>query len=392
MQKKWLKRLMWLLLLVVAAGLLWYFFKPQAQISYLTDKVVRGNIEQTVNATGEISAVTLVDVGAQASGQIKKLHVKLGQEVKKGDLIAEIDATSQLNTLNTNKSRLQTAQAQLVSAQVKLKSAQRQYDREQALWREEATSKQALENAEDALASAKASVTEIKASIKQTQIAINTAEADLNYTRIVAPMDGTVVSTPVAEGQTVNAVQSAPKIVQIADLSMMLNRMQIAEGDVTQVKAGLPMSFTILSEPDYVRHATLESLDPGLISLSLGSYSTSTDTSSSAVYYYARALVPNDDGKLHIGMTTQNSIVIQSAKDVITVANQAIQHKDGTRYVRVLDEQGQVEEVAVKTGLTDGMRTQIVSGLQEGQEAVIAQMTAAEVAQSADVPMRRPRR
>ena len=384
--KKWQKRSLWLLLVLGVAAGLWWAFKPAEKVNYLTDTVKRSNIEQTVNATGEVSAAQMVDVGAQASGQIKKLHVKLGQKVKKGDLIADIDATTQTNNLNTNRARLDTYQAQLASAQIKLRTAERQYAREQALWKEDATSKQSLESAEDALAGAKASVTELKSSIRQTQIAINTAEADLGYTRIVAPIDGTVVSTPVEEGQTVNAVQSAPKIVQIANLSTMLNKMQIAEGDVTKVTAGLPLTFTTLSEPDNIRKATLTALDPGLTTMSQGTYTTS-----SAIYYYARALVPNEDGKLHIGMTTQNSIIIQAANDVLTVANQAIQRRDGKKTVRVLDENDVLREVEIQTGLSDGIRTEVVSGLKEGEQVVTAAMTAAEAAEQGNMQMRGPR-
>ena len=389
--KKWQKRSLWLLLVLGVAAGLWWVFKPAEKVNYLTDTVKRSNIEQTVNATGEVSAAQMVDVGAQASGQIKKLYVKLGQEVKKGDMIADIDATTQTNNLNTNRARLDTYQAQLASAQIKLRTAERQYAREQALWKEDATSKQSLESAEDALAGAKASVTELKSSIRQTQIAINTAEADLGYTRIVAPIDGTVVSTPVEEGQTVNAVQSAPKIVQIANLSTMLNKMQIAEGDVTKVKAGLPLTFTTLSEPDNIRKATLTALDPGLTTMSQGTYTTSTDTTSSAIYYYARALVPNEDGKLHIGMTTQNSIIIQAANNVLTVANQAIQRRDGKKTVRVLDENDVLREVEIQTGLSDGIRTEVVSGLKEGEQVVTAAMTAAEAAEQGNMQMRGPR-
>ena len=195
---------------LVAAYSVWSYFQPEPQTSYITETVKRGDISQTVSATGEISPSNLVSVGAQASGQIKKLYVKLGQQVKKGDLIAEINSTNQVNTLNTEKSKLETYQAKLVSAEIALNSAEKKYKREAALWKENATSKEDLESAQDALAAAKANVAELKASIKQTKISINTAESELGYTRITATMDGTVVAIPVEEGQTVNAVQSTP--------------------------------------------------------------------------------------------------------------------------------------------------------------------------------------
>ncbi|MDF7676381.1 efflux RND transporter periplasmic adaptor subunit [Neisseriaceae bacterium ESL0693] len=375
MNKKWLKRLGVLVAVVVVIGLVWWLFKPKDEINYVTDTVRRADITQTVNATGEIAAAQLVDVGAQASGQIKKLYVKLGQQVHKGDLIAEIDSTTQINTLNTNKARLDTYRAQLVSAEIALKMKQRAYDREKALMAEDATSQMDWDNAQDALAAAKANVAELKSQIKQTQIAINTSEADLGYTRITAPMSGTVVSIPVEEGQTVNASQNTPTIIQLADLSKMLNKMQIAEGDISKVKVGMPLTLTTLSNHSEVRHAKLESVDPGLTTMSQGSYNTSTDTSDSAIYYYARALVPNDDGGLHIGMTTQNSILIQAAKQVPTVSNQAIQYRQGKKWVQVLGKDHQVHDVQIQTGISDGMRTEIKSGLKDGEQVVLTSLS-----------------
>ncbi len=364
---------------VVALGFAaWTYLKPEDQVNYLTQPVSRIDINQTVSATGEISAAQLVTVGSQASGQIKKLHVKIGQQVKKGDLIAEIDSTTQLNELNTNKAKLDTYQAQLVSAQIKQRTADKKYKREKALWAEDATSKQELEDAEDTLAAAKASVAELKSLIKQTQISINTSEADLGYTRIMATMDGTVVSIPVEEGQTVNANQTTPTIVQLADLSKMQNKMQIAEGDAGKVKAGQALTFTILSQPDNPRAAVIDTVDPGLTTMSQGSYTTSTDTTDTAIYYYARALVPNEDGSLHIGMTTENTITINQAKNVLSVPNLAVKTQKGKKVVRVLDDKNQPQQREIKTGLSDGTNTQVLSGVKEGEKVIISEATAAD--------------
>lgn len=394
MKKKWVKRFVWLLVVVVLAAVVWsLFFKPKDQMNFVTDDVRRSDIMQTVNATGEIAAAQLVDVGAQASGQIKKLYVKLGQQVKKGDLIADIDSTTQLNTLNTNKAKLDTYRAQLVSAQIALKMKQRAFDRERALMEQDATSKADFDNAQDNLAAARANVAELKSQIRQTQIAINTSEADLGYTRITAPMDGTVVSIPVEEGQTVNSSQNTPTIVQLADLSKMLNKMQIAEGDMSKVKAGMHLTFTTLADNNKVRKATLEAVDPGLTKMSQGSYDTSTDTTDTAIYYYARALVPNDDGTLHIGMTTQNNIFVKSVKNVLTVSNQAIRHNRGKKVVKVLGDNQQVQEKQIETGITDGMRTEVKSGLKEGDRVVLSALSKADAKNgvSKEPKMRGPR-
>ena len=244
----------------------------------------------------------------------KKLHVVLGQEVKQGQMIAEIDSTTQENLLRTDKLRLETYKAQLASRKTTLEVAKRAYDRERALIKTDATSKEKLDNARDAYAIAKANVDETTSLIKQTLLAINTDETNLGYTKIRAPLDGTVVSVPVEEGQTVNANQTTPTIIKIANLNDMEIDIQISEGDITKVKQGMPVDYTILSEPNTVFHATLDSLDPGLTTLSDGSYDksssgSSSGSSTSAVYYYAKSFVNNPEGKLRIGMMTQCTVV-----------------------------------------------------------------------------------
>ena len=385
----------WVAALVILAGLGWYGYQkmqPKNEATFITEEVKRGKIAQTVSATGEISATNLVDVGAQVSGQIKKMHVKIGDVVKEGDLIAEIDNVTQVNEVNTRKAQLQTYQAQLESAQVALKIAQRKYSRYKSLASADAVSKEEFEATEDSLAINRAKIKELQSSIRQTQIAINTAEKDLGYTRITAPSTGTVVSLVVEQGQTINSSQTSPTVVQIADLTSMTNKMQIAEGDATKVKAGQTVNFTILSEPDAPISAKLDSIDPGLTTMSQGSYSKSTDTTSNAIYYYARATVPNPDGKLAIGMTTQNTVEIASADNVLMVPTVAIKTKDGKKFVRVLGANNQAVDREIQTGLKDSMNTEVKSGLNEGEKVVMSEMGAAEKAEAVEREMAGPPR
>lgn len=385
----------WVAALVILAGLGWYGYQkmqPKNEATFITEEVKRGKIAQTVSATGEIAATNLVDVGAQVSGQIKKMHVKIGDVVKEGDLIAEIDNVTQVNEVNTRKAQLQTYQAQLESAQVALKIAQRKYSRYKSLASADAVSKEEFEATEDSLATNRAKIKELQSSIRQTQIAINTAEKDLGYTRITAPSAGTVVSLVVEQGQTINSSQTSPTVVQIADLTSMTNKMQIAEGDATKVKAGQTVNFTILSEPDTPISAKLDSIDPGLTTMSQGSYSRSTDTTSNAIYYYARATVPNPEGKLAIGMTTQNTVEIASADNVLMVPTVAIKTKDGKKFVRVLGANNQASDREIQTGLKDSMNTEVKSGLNEGEKVVMSEMGAAEKAEAVEREMAGPPR
>ena len=387
------KVIKWFAALLVLGGLGWFAYQkmqPKNEATFITEEVKRGKIAQTVSATGEISATNLVDVGAQVSGQIKKMHVKIGDVVKEGDLIAEIDNVTQVNEVNTRKAQLQTYQAQLESAQVALKIAQRKYSRYKSLASADAVSKEEFEATEDSLATNRAKIKELQSSIRQTQIAINTAEKDLGYTRITAPSAGTVVSLVVEQGQTINSSQTSPTVVQIADLTSMTNKMQIAEGDATKVKAGQTVNFTILSEPDTPISAKLDSIDPGLTTMSQGSYSRSTDTTSNAIYYYARATVPNPEGKLAIGMTTQNTVEIASADNVLMVPTVAIKTKDGKKFVRVLGANNQAVDKEIQTGLKDSMNTEVKSGLNEGDKVVMSEMGADEKAAAVEREMAGP--
>ena len=389
------KVIKWFAALLVLGGLGWFAYQkmqPKNEASFITEEVKRGKIAQTVSATGEIAATNLVDVGAQVSGQIKKMHVKIGDIVKEGDLIAEIDDVAQVNEVNTRKAQLQTYQAQLESAQVALKIAQRKYSRYKSLASADAVSKEEFEATEDSLATNRAKIKELQSSIRQTQIAINTAEKNLGYTRITAPSAGTVVSLVVEQGQTINSSQTSPTVVQIADLTSMTNKMQIAEGDATKVKAGQTVNFTILSEPDTPISAKLDSVDPGLTTMSQGSYSKSTDTTSSAIYYFARATVPNPDGKLAIGMTTQNTVEIASVDNVLVVPTVAIKTKDGKKFVRVLGANNQAVDREIQTGLKDSMNTEVKSGLNEGEKVVMSEMGAAEKAEAVEREMAGPPR
>jgi len=380
------KRFFILLGLLVAAGAAYYFFSNNSkqETTYLTESVTRGNVEKTVVASGSVESVNEVDVGAQASGKITKLYVKLGQEIKKGEMIADIDSTTQINTLNTKKAALVSYQAQLKAKKTAYDVALSSYNRLSKLYTQKATSLDSVNTAKSTLDNAKAEMEAIEANIKQAEIEVNTAETNVGYTKITAPMDGTVVSVPVSEGQTVNANQTTPTIVTIADLSKMKIKPEISEGDITKVKAGQEVSFTILSDSQTVYHSVIDSVDPANTTTS-DSSSTSSSTSSnssssttSAIYYYANVLIDNPDRTLRIGMTTENNIKIANAKDVLLVSNMAIQKRDSKSFVNVLNDKNQPEQREVETGVQNDFQTEIKSGLNEGEKVIVSQVANGE--------------
>ena len=380
------KRFFILLGLLAAAGAAYYFFSSNSkqETTYLTESVTRGNVEKTVVASGSVESVNEVDVGAQASGKITKLYVKLGQEIKKGEMIADIDSTTQINTLNTKKAALVSYQAQLKAKKTAYDVALSSYNRLSKLYTQKATSLDSVNTAKSTLDNAKAEMEAIEANIKQAEIEVNTAETNVGYTKITAPMDGTVISVPVSEGQTVNANQTTPTIVTIADLSKMKIKPEISEGDITKVKAGQEVSFTILSDSQTVYHSVIDSVDPANTTTS-DSSSTSTSTTSSssssttsAIYYYANVLIDNPDRTLRIGMTTENNIKIANAKDVLLVSNMAIQKRDGKSFVNVLNDKNQPEQREVEIGVQNDFQTEIKSGLNEGEKVIVSQVANGE--------------
>ena len=235
---------------------------------------------------------------------------------------------------------------------------------------------------------AKASVAEYDELIAQASISVKTAQTNLSYTSITSPIDGVVISIPVSEGQTVNSNQSAPTIVQVADLSKMLIKAEVAEGDITKVKSGMEVEVSSVANPEMTYKSTVQSVDYATSTLTDNEYSESV-SNTSAVYYYANIVLDNPDGNLRIGMTTTNTININSVKNVLTVPVVAVQKKGGKSIVKVVKdkEKNIVEEREVTTGLQDGLSIEIKSGLSEGEEVVVTQLNGTEGLDS--LPQRR---
>lgn len=385
-----IKYLIWFVVLAAAAVTLYLLLRTKESVSYITEDVSRRNLEKVVNATGEVRAIELVTVGAQVSGKIEKIYVSVGQNVKEGDMIAQIESTTQQNDVDMYKARLNSYQAQLEAAQTTLKVMEKQFTRTQKLYAQKAASTEDLENAEDSYQSSKSKVAELEASLKETEISLSTAEKNLGYTKITAPLDGTVVSVPVKPGQTINANMNTPTIVQIADLSQMEILIEISEGDIGYVKPGNKVTYSTLTELDKIYETTLNSIDPGLTLLTNGEY-TEVVASGEAIYYYGRLVVPNEDNQLRIGMTVQNVIYVDEAEDVLSVPATAVKGHGEDKYVEILTPDNMVERRAVVTGVSDGLNVEIEKGVAEGDKVIIAQLSSDEISDKAASTRRGPR-
>ncbi|KAA0924231.1 HlyD family efflux transporter periplasmic adaptor subunit [Psychrobacter sp. ANT_H56B] len=421
-------------LVIIALGVLAYkTLKPkEVTPNYLTATAEIGDIENNVMASGKVKALNTVDVGAQVSGEVTRLFVEVGDEVQKGDLIAQIDQVTQKNSLSNEQASLEqseaalqsaqaeslsrqaglkSAQADLASRQAELRQAQADFSRLQGLLAIDAISQQdydtqgtKVQTAQAAVANARASIDTAKAAIattaaninsqqaalRKSQTNVSTAQEDLSYTTIRAPMSGTVVSVTTEQGTTVNANQSAPTIVTLADLSTVRINAQISEADVINVKAGLPVYFNIIGNPDQKYDSILKAIEPAPEKIS------DTSSTDAAIYYVGYIEVPNTERRFRIDMTAQVYIVINQAKNALLIPSAALQpagktgksknvttkntvtnvDSDSTATmanVRVLKADGTVVEQTVKVGINNRVNAEILSGLKKGDEVILSE-------------------
>lgn len=372
-----------LLTLALLVGAAWSYAAREQPRPVATAPARIADIELSVLATGTLEPVQQVSVGAQVSGQIKSLAVVLGQEVKKGDLVAEIDSLPQRNALRQAEAGVTNLQAQRSARQAALAQARLAFKRQEQMLAQDATSREAFEAAQTALESAEAEVAALAAQLAQAKVAADTARLNLGYTRITAPIDGKVVAIVTLEGQTVNASQSAPTIVVLARLDTLTVKAEISEADVAKVQPGQPVYFTTLGDPGRRYQATLRQVEPapttyGSQASSGSNASSSTAQAAGAVYYYGLFDVANAEGRLRIGMTAQVHIVLGSAAQVLTVPSAALESvADGSATVRVQGEDGSISARVVQIGLADSARAQVMTGLHEGERVVVAEASAA---------------
>ncbi|NVO12781.1 MAG: efflux RND transporter periplasmic adaptor subunit [Rhodoplanes sp.] len=356
---------------------------PAPAADVMTAAVTVGDIEETVLASGTLKPVKLVAVGAQVSGRVTALKVTLGQAVAAGDLIAEIDSLTQQNALRTAIASLQNTRAQRTEKEATLANAEASLGRHQVTFAQKASSRADYDSAETTVKTTRAQIAQLDAQIVEAEVAVETARINLGYTRITAPIDGTVLAIVTQEGQTVNAVQSAPTIVVLGRLDVMTVRAEISEADVVKVRSGQQVYFTILGDPEQRFHATLESIEPAPESIrsdssfststtSSSSSSTSSSTSTSAIYYNGIFNVPNPEGRLRTYMTAQVRIVLGTATKVLTVPAAALGpgNGDGAQTVQVVGPGGEITSRPVTVGLNNKVMAEIRTGLREGERVV----------------------
>ena len=390
--------------------------------AYATAPATIGDIEDSVTALGNLQPRDYVDVGAQATGQLKKLYVDIGNSVKQGQLLAEIDPQVANAKVAQDEGNLANLKAQLADRQAQLALAKANYARQKGLKAADATSKADYDSAAQSARSAAAEVNALRGQIAAAQSQLDGDKVTLGYTKIYTPMSGTVVSVSIKQGQTINSVQQAPTILRVADLKTMTVWTQVSEADVPKLRLGMSAYFTTLGDPDRHWYGKLTQIQP-----------TPTITNN-VVLYTATFDVANPTNELMTQMTAQVFFVTASAHDVVTVPVSAL-HKgrghaggrigswapkqeqgpaaqssvggrestrqrrgsaglqNGKRYwLAVVRPDGSVEHRRVRVGVTNRVSAEILDGLRPGEKVVTGRLSGSDTARdlSSAARSRRP--
>ncbi|MBX5166864.1 MULTISPECIES: efflux RND transporter periplasmic adaptor subunit [unclassified Rhizobium] len=367
-------------ILVGLLGVWLLFLRPPAKLELVTAQARTGEVEEVVLATGVLEPLELVRVGAQASGRIEHLAVKIGDIVEAGQLVAEIDSQTRRNTLRDREAALANIRAVHAARRAGLVKAEKDFERERDLLAGGSTPRAQYDAAVAMRDTARAEVQSLDAQVAQAQVGVESAGIELGYTRITAPIAGTVVSIVTDEGQTVNALQTAPTIIMIARLDTMTVRADISEADVVRVQRGLPVWFSILGDPKRRFEGVLRQVEPAPASIANEGNAAASGTSSTkgAIYYTGLIDVANADGVLRPSMTAQVSIVLSRVSGAVLVPLSAVEgapRAGDTARVRVLDAIGEVQTRQVQVGIDNGADIQILSGLQTGETIVLGTST-----------------
>lgn len=347
------------ILVIAVAAFLLSGNKKKEEISFKQEKVEPQTLQTSITATGTIEAVTSVTVGTQVSGIIDKLYVDYNSEVKKGQVIAELDKTNLVSELNTAKANLTSAQSSLDYQSSNLKRYKTLYDK-------------GLVSADD-YESALLSYKQAKEQVAQAKETVQKAQTNLGYAVITSPIDGTVIAKSVEEGQTVAASYSTPELFTIAkDLTNMQVVADVDEADIGDIVEGNRVTFTVDAYPDDTFSGTVKQVR------------LEATTTNNVVTYEVVISVKNEDLKLKPGLTANVTIYTKEQAGILCVSNKALRFTPTKETVgknmKIVDCKGKnkvwtlsgnsLTAVPVSIGSSDGSHTQIVSGVKQGQSIV----------------------
>jgi macrolide-specific efflux system membrane fusion protein len=364
----------WILLLIgVAAFLKWQSAAPP--VNYITGAIVRGTLEDAVSATGTIQAKEYVDIGAQVSGILQKIHIQIGQTVKKGDLLAEIDPTLFQAQVVQGEATLDNLDAQMDAAKATLTLAEQRLTRNKNLLKSDAVSQDELNSSQADYSRAQAALESLGAQVDQAKGSLDATKANLDHTKIYAPISGSVTQIQAREGQTLNASQTAPILFRLANLDSMTVQAQVSEADIERIHTGMPVYFTTLGDPDTHHDSTV------------GVITSSSLSTTPPVFYNTIFDVPNEKHSLLPDMTAQVYFPMISRTNVLIMPLAALDYarhqlpaselrpvgkgkKPKPTKVFVLGDNDKPEVVEVTLGIKNRVSAEVLSGLSDGDEVI----------------------
>ncbi len=297
--------------LLILAGAGWYYWQANREVVAEDEPLIAtvevGSIENTIASAGTLKASKLIEVGAQVSGQLQRLHVKVGDVVEEGQLLAEIDARVQAGRVDASRASIAAQEAQLAARRAALELAKSNSARQQRLMSSDATSQLEFDNATNNLASAEASLIQLQRQIEQSKATLASDETQLEFSKIYAPTAGTVVAIDMIEGRTLNATQQAPTLMRIADLRTMTVEADISEADIGNVTSGMDVYFTTLGGGNRRWYGKLRQILP------------TPEVLNNVVLYTGLFDIDNADGALLSEMTAQVYFITSAAQNVLTV-------------------------------------------------------------------------
>ena len=391
------KRSWWIKLIILAALLLgaWmikkYCFSAPKMPPYRIAKVEKADIADLVEASGPINPVNTTEIGALVSGEILKIYVDYNSEVKKGDLMAVIDQTQILASLEEAKASLSSAKESLSSATKAYDLAKLNYQRYQELYKKEYVSKVALEEYELSYVNAKSSLNAAQASVVRAQANVDTAQKNLSNTRIVSPIDGVVLTRKVSEGQTITAGFSTPELFVVAqDLTKMQIEAKVSEADIVKIKPGQRASFTLDGYMGEKFEGVVRQVRTNYVD------SSGSSTSSGSTSYTVIVDVDNADLRLKPGMTATMTIYTQDKQGVLVVPNEALRFSPSfnkqtydTTGVWKMQRGQEPQRVDVSIGIIATKNTEITGGdLQEGDRVIVGENNLKSMAMGSMTPPR----
>ena len=361
----------WILVAALLAAGGWYFLfadlgdTSEDEAPRRSATIGYRSLGDVVTASGTLKPSRLVEVGAQVSGQLQNLHVKIGDIVAKGDLLAEIDATIQRNQVEASRASLRAQETQLDVQRSSLSVAEAEAGRQERLMAEKATTEVEYEREQDALVRARGAMVQLESQIASQRARLTIDEAALGYSTIYAPSDGTVLQMLAAEGQTLTATYVTPVILHLADLSTLTVEAKVAEANIGKLEPGMGVHFTTLGSRGRRWHGTLDQILPR------------AQTDGNVVTYTALFDVDNADGVLRADMTVQVFFELTAPREILAVPLEMLTDfgerdpKTGTRArVRVQFPDGSIEVREITIGETSHTYAEVLSGLAEGDRVV----------------------